>query len=549
MTFFNGRGEVVCELSYRELRAQATHAARRLLGLVDVTYGDRIALVAETRAEFVILFFACQYAGLVPVPLPATVSLGGREQYLRQLRFLIENSGARAAFASDEFVGLLRDSTQGLDLALAGRLEDLTALRPTEQKLVGSGVDDVAYVQYTSGSTRVARGAVITQRAVMCNLSAIITDGLAVGPNDRFFSWLPFYHDMGLVGKILVPVASQAPVAYLGTREFAMRPRMWLTLMERTQATISFGPPFGYELCARRLREGDGAKFDLSRWRVAGVGAEMIRPEALASFVRAVDGSGFTGNAFVPSYGMAEVGLAISFAQRERGVGVDHVDRDDCVKHRRARPVGRSNKARTPVRAFVDCGAPLPGVEVEVRGPNGEVLPEREIGTLWVHTASVMKGYLHQPEATAEVLKPDGWLDTGDLGYLHDGRIFVTGREKDMIIVGGRNFWPQDLEHVAESQESVRTGDSMAFSISDEGGERVVLLMQSRELDPAARARLRHTVHAHIKTEFGIHCHVELVDSHALPRTSSGKPSRSQARRMYEASLETSNGSGARSNS
>ncbi|HTO56390.1 MAG TPA: AMP-binding protein, partial [Pseudomonadales bacterium] len=363
----------------------------------------------------------------------------------------------------------------------------------------------------------------------------------------RFFSWLPFYHDMGLVGKILVPVASQAPVAYLGTREFAMRPRMWLTLMERTQATISFGPPFGYELCARRLRDGDGAKFDLSRWRVAGVGAEMIRPEALASFVRAVDGSGFTGDSFVPSYGMAEVGLAISFAQRERGVGVDHVDRDDCVKHRRARPVARSNKARTPVRAFVDCGAPLPGVEVEVRGPNGEVLPEREIGTLWVHTASVMKGYLHQPEATAEVLKPDGWLDTGDLGYLHDGRIFVTGREKDMIIVGGRNFWPQDLEHVAESQESVRTGDSMAFSISDEGGERVVLLMQSRELDPAARARLQHTVHAHIKTEFGIHCHVELVDSHALPRTSSGKPSRSQARRMYEASLETSNASGARS--
>ena len=238
MTFFNGRGEVVCELSYRELRAQAMHAARRLLGLVDVTYGDRIALVAETRAEFVILFFACQYAGLVPVPLPATVSLGGREQYLRQLRFLIENSGARAAFASDDFVGLLRDSTQGLDLALAGRLEDLSVLRPSEQKLVGSGLDDVAYVQYTSGSTRVARGAVITQRAVMCNLSAIITDGLAVGPNDRFFSWLPFYHDMGLVGKILVPVASQAPVAYLGTRLFAMRPRMWLTLIERTQATI-----------------------------------------------------------------------------------------------------------------------------------------------------------------------------------------------------------------------------------------------------------------------------------------------------------------------
>jgi fatty-acyl-CoA synthase len=538
MTFFNGRGEVVCELSYRELRAQAMHAARRLLGLVDVTRGDRIALVAETRAEFVILFFACQYAGLVPVPLPATVSLGGREQYLRQLRFLIENSGARAAFATDEFVELLRDATQGLGLALAGRLEDLNTMPGADVKLIGSGIDEIAYVQYTSGSTRVARGAVITQRAVMCNLTQIIGAGLDIRPDDRFFSWLPFYHDMGLVGKILVPIASQAPAAYLGTREFAMRPRMWLTLMERTQATISFGPPFGYELCARRLRDGDGAKFDLHRWRVAGVGAEMIRPEALESFVRAVDGSGFISSAFVPSYGMAEVGLAISFAQRERGVGVDYVDRNDCVKNRHARPVSKRNRNGAPVRAFVDCGAPLPGIQVEVRDAEGNLLPEREIGTLWVRTDSVMQGYLHQPEATAEVLTPEGWLDTGDLGYLLDGRIFVTGREKDMIIVGGRNFWPQDLEYVAESQETVRTGDSMAFSISDDSGERVVLLIQSRELDPEARIRLAHTVHAHIKTEFGIHCHVELVDSNALPRTSSGKPSRSQARRMYAASLE-----------
>jgi fatty-acyl-CoA synthase len=538
MTFFNGRGEVVCELSYRELRAQAMHAARRLLGLLDVKRGDRVALVAETRSEFVILFFACQYAGLVPVPLPATVSLGGREQYLRQLRFLIENSGARAAFATDEFVGLLRDATVGLRLALAGRLEDLNALPAVDIKLVGSHIDEIAYVQYTSGSTRVARGAVITQRAVMCNLTAIIGAGLDLRPDDRFFSWLPFYHDMGLVGKILVPVAAQAPVAYLGTREFAMRPRMWLTLMERTRATISFGPPFGYELCARRLRDGDGARFDLHRWRVAGVGAEMIRPEALDSFVRAVGGSGFTGDAFVPSYGMAEVGLAISFAHRDRGVGVDYVDRDDCVKHRHARSVSKLNGKRAPVRAFVDCGAPLPGIEVEVRDGDGKRLPEREIGTLWVRTDSVMQGYLHQPEATAEVLTPEGWLNTGDLGYLLDGRIFVTGREKDMIIVGGRNFWPQDLEYVAESQETVRTGDSMAFSISDDTGERVVLLIQSRELDPEARVRLQHTVHAHIKTEFGIYCHVELVDAQALPRTSSGKPSRSQARRMYAASLE-----------
>jgi fatty-acyl-CoA synthase len=539
MTFFNGRGEISQELSYRELRAQAQHAARRLVSLRNVKRGDRIALVAETKAEFVIAFFACQYAGLVPVPMPATVTLGGREQYLRQLRFLIENSRARAALATDEFVALLHDAAADLDLALAGTLDELNGLEACAAPLVSTAVDEVAYVQYTSGSTRVARGAVITERAVMCNLSAIITDGLGLGPRDRFFSWLPFYHDMGLVGKLLVPLAAQVPVAYLGTREFAMRPRMWLTLMDRTQATISFGPPFGYELCARRLRDGDGARFDLSRWRVAGVGAEMIRPEALSSFERAVAGSGFSGNAFVPSYGMAEVGLAISFAPRGRGTAVDYVDRNDCVRHRRARPVAPGGNVGVPVRAFVDCGRPLPGILTEVRDVHGAVLPEREIGTLWVRTASVMQGYLDQPEATAEVLSDDGWLNTGDLGYMLDGHIFVTGREKDMIIIGGRNFWPQDLEYVAESQASVRTGDSMAFSLADgEAGERVVLLIQSRELDPTARTQLQHTVHARIKTEFGIHCDVELVDSNALPRTSSGKPSRSQARRMYAASLE-----------
>ncbi len=188
---------------------------------------------------------------------------------------------------------------------------------------------------------------------------------------------------------------------------------------------------------------------------------------------------------------MAEVGLAISFAQRERGVGVDYVDRNDCVKTppctARIEAFNRERRADSRVRRLRRTAAGHRGRGARRR--TATVLPEREIGTLWVRTDSVMQGYLHQPEATAEVLTPDGWLDTGDLGYLLDGRIFVTGREKDMIIVGGRNFWPQDLEYVAESQETVRTGDSMAFSISDDAGERVVLLIQSRELDPEARVR------------------------------------------------------------
>jgi fatty-acyl-CoA synthase len=536
MAFFDGQGDLYRDLTYRELRERAREAALCLLALPGVVRGDRIALVAETKPEFAILFFACQYAGLVPVPLPATVSLGGREQYVRQLGYLVANSGARAVFSTDDFAEFVRDASAGANVALAGTLADLLSRDAVAALPAAPTPDEVAYVQYTSGSTRMARGAVITQHAVMCNLGGIIRDGLELRPTDRFFSWLPFYHDMGLVGKLLVPVAGQVPVGYVGTREFAMRPRLWLTLIEQTRATISFGPPFGYELCARRFRHGEGARFNLGHWRVAGVGAEMIRPEALASFVRAVHGSGFSANAFVPCYGMAEVGLAISFSSLGRGAAVDFVDRNDCVLRRQARPVVRSERDRVPVREFVDCGRPLPGIEVEVRGTDGRIVGEREIGTIWVKTDSVMQGYLDQPEATAEVLQ-DGWLNTGDLGYLLDGRIVVTGREKDIIIVGGRNFWPHDLEYVAESQPGVRTGDAMAFSLDTGAGEQVVVLVQCREREEHVRRRLQQAVRSRIKTEFGIECRVELVDAHALPRTSSGKPSRSQARRNYEASL------------
>jgi fatty-acyl-CoA synthase len=506
---------------------------------LNVSKGERIAIVAETRPEFAMMFFACQYAGLVPVPMPATVSLGGKDSYLEQLTFLIESSKSRAAFATEEFIDLLRDASRTLDLEFVGTVEEFDRVDPVDGALPTVHRDDVAYVQYTSGSTRVARGAVITQRAVMCNLEAIIRDGLGLTPDDRFFSWLPFYHDMGLVGKLLVPVAGQVPVAYLGTREFAMRPRLWLTLMDRTQATISFGPPFGYELCARRLRTGNGGKFKLDRWRVAGVGAEMIRPEALDAFVDAVQGSGFQRESFLPSYGMAEVGLAISFGQRGVGAGVDYVDRDRCVDERFAAEVPKLNRGRLAVREFVDCGAPLPGIRLRIRDHDGRRLRDREIGTVWVKTDSVMQGYLDEPVATADVLTEDGWLNTGDLGYTVSGRLIVTGREKDIIIVNGRNFWPHDLEYVAERQPCVRTGDAMAFSMDNGFGEQAVMLIQCRECNPKRRDDLQQRIQSNIRAEFSIDCQVELVDAHALPRTSSGKPSRSKAKRNYMASLNS----------
>ena len=268
--FYDGRGALTASLPYRELRARAVELARRLAPL---GRGQRLALVADTHPDFAVMLYACQYAGLVPVPLPAAVHLGGREVYIRHLRKMMRDCEAVAAFAPPAFIGFLREATDGLPLTLSGTMDEFMALDAADELPAPPSADELAYLQYTSGSTRFPRGTMITQAAVMANLKAIFNHGFQLGDDDRFCSWLPYYHDMGLVGIVLGCVATQRSVDYLPTRDFAMRPRLWLTLISRNRCTVSFSPPFGYTLCARRLRSGDAEALDLSAWRVAGVGA------------------------------------------------------------------------------------------------------------------------------------------------------------------------------------------------------------------------------------------------------------------------------------
>jgi fatty-acyl-CoA synthase len=374
----------------------------------------------------------------------------------------------------------------------------------------------------------------ITQQAVLSNLAGIIKHGVRIGPGDRCCSWLPFYHDMGLVGLVLVPTASQVSVDYLGTREFAVRPRQWLALMTRTKATISFSPPFGYDLCSRRLRPGEAAKFDLSNWRVAGVGAEMIRAESLQRFAEVLAPAGFDPTAFLVCYGMAECSLAISFAPLDEEFSVDCIDGDHLSNYREAVPVSTDGHATGRPRSFVDCGEPLPEFEVEIRDESGCVLPERRTGVIHLRGPSVMSGYFEAEEITAETLSADGWLNTGDVGYRIGAKLVITGRAKDLIIINGRNIWPQDLEYLAEQQSEVRSNDTLAFAAPGPGGiEMPVMVVQCRETDSEKRADLVTRISRLVRSELGIDCHVELVSLHTLPRTSSGKLSRSKARENY----------------
>jgi fatty-acyl-CoA synthase len=529
INFYSGKGELAVPLPYALLRERACRLARRLLGL-GLPRGSRMALVASTDADFVRFFFACQYAGLIPVPLPASVHLGGRQTIIENLREFVRSCRAQVAMATGAFYPFLAEAVAGLPLKYVGEPESYDALPEANLPLHSPSPDEIAYLQYTSGSTHFPHGVVITQKAVMANLSAIVLHGLRVRPGDRCTSWLPLYHDMGLVGFLLAPMASQLSVDYLSTNDFAMRPRLWPALISRNGGTISYSPTFGYALCARRIRPADVEQYDLSSWRIAGTGAEPVRPDILHRFAQLLAPAGFSSRAFVASYGMAECSLAVSFAPIGRGIEVDRIDVEALTWSGRAVPV-EDNASCREAKELVLCGSVLPGHELEIRDEEGRALPERQCGVVHVRGPSIMAGYLDDPEATREVLSPDGWLNTGDLAYVADGQLVITGRRKDLIIINGRNIWPQDIELLVEQLPEIRPRDVAAFSIAGVNDEEtVVLVVQCRQSDEGERCRLVEVIRGRVREAFGFDCMVELVSPHTLPLTSSGKVSRTMAR-------------------
>ena len=538
--FFTGRGAIYAAVSYRELREQALELAHKLLGL-GLEKGSRVALVAETNPDFIRFFYACQYAGLIPVALPASIKVGAHLAYVAQLQRLLEASDAAIGVASEGYLPFLQEASEGLAMRMVDTAEAFDALPASEQPLPQVKPEDISYIQYTSGSTRFPRGVIIKHQTAMANLQGIIGHGLMMNGDDRMMSWLPFYHDMGLVGFMLVPMAAQVSIDYLDTREFAMRPRQWLNLMTKSRATISFAPSFGYDLCARRVRPNDLSDYDLSNWRVAGIGAEMIRPETLEFFAELLEPCGFDRRAFLACYGMAECTLGVSFSPLQTGFTTHHIDSDQLADNHRAVLLEESDKPGRG-RHFVNCGVPLPDFEVQIRDGEETVLDDWHSGVIYLRGPSVMSGYFNLPEESSHALDEDGWLNTGDIGYLVDGVLTITGRKKDLIIVHGRNIWPQDLEHIAEAEPEVRSGDAVSFSVPDhEGEELCVLLVQCRETDSKKRNNLVRRLTALMRLEMSLDCYVELVPIHSLPRTSSGKLSRAKARLDFINSHEPEN--------
>ncbi|WP_196501889.1 fatty acyl-AMP ligase [Aestuariivirga litoralis] len=529
MNFYSGRGALEHVMPYADLRRRALVVARKLLS-TGLKRLERVAIVAETGPEFIITFFACQYAGLVPCPVPYSMYIGGREAYEQRIAGMLKAADAHAVVAPSDQVESLRAAAAMAGVTQVFTHEDIAAQPEAMSKLQGFGAEDVAYIQYSSGSTSAPKGVLISQRAITTNARGMVVFGLKTKPTDRGFSWLPLYHDMGLVGFCLGPMLSQCSIDYLATTAFARRPSLWLKLMSENRSTISFAPTFGYDLAAKRIGS-EVSKLDLSAWRAAGIGGDMVRADVLAEFARALEPAKFNGNVFLPSYGMAESTLALSFPPTGRAIRVDYIDKNILRHESRAVP---AEQGAADTRGYVACGRILPGHQMEVRDAAGQVLAERLVGRIFVKGPSLMSGYFHNVEATAEVIDDQGFLNTGDMGYLIDGEIVITGRAKDLILHNGRNIWPQDIEWAAERYAELNSGDVAAFAVEgDDGDDEVVVLVECRNSDTAEQEKLRHEVAKLVHQGSGVDCKIELVAPRSLPFTSSGKLSRAGARAKY----------------
>jgi fatty-acyl-CoA synthase len=527
LNFHDPRGKLVRAYRYAELRVDAIAMAHRLVA-AGIVKGDRIALVAETSPEFATLFFGAVYAGAWPVPLPLPTSFGGRDSYVDQLVTQLNSSDPKMLFYPVNLAAMAGDAA--LATGVTGHDWESFGQRPApQQTLPKAKPEDICYLQYSSGSTRFPHGVAVTHHSLLNNLASH-AHGMHFGPTDRCVSWLPWYHDMGLVGCLLSPTANQMSVDYIKTEDFARRPLAWLDMISRCDGTVlSYSPTFGYEICARRVssQTHPSERFDLSRWRVAGNGADMIRPDVMQAFVDAYSEAGFKASAFLPSYGLAEATLAVSVMPPGEGIVVELVKETELS--------GDDANAERPqrYRAIVNCGKPVRDMAVEVRAEDDAVLPERTIGKVWASGPSIMHSYFRNEAATSACLK-NGWLDTGDMGYLSDGYIYIVGRAKDMIIINGKNHWPQDIEWAVEQLPGFKSGDIAAFAITTQNGEESpAVLVQCRTTDGDERARLRDTIREKVRSITGMHCVIELVPPRTLPRTSSGKLSRAKARNLY----------------
>jgi fatty-acyl-CoA synthase len=512
--------------SYADIRHASMRVARSLRE-AGLRRGDLVALVLPDGEQFLIALFGASLAGVTPASVYPPSATGDLPRYFELTAAILRASGARVVVTTRALAPSFdraRTVCPELSLVLCSDDLDATALEPD----VWPALDDIAFVQFTSGSSSTPKGVALTHANVSANIDAFGgPSATAISPEDIGVSWLPLNHDMGLVGMALGALYAGRPCVLLPPQAFVKRPAEWLRAITRHRGTISFAPDFAYDLCVRRVKDLDG--LDLSSWRVAGCGAEPIHPSTLAAFSAKFAAAGFRDTSFLPCYGLAEHVLAATVSPRGRRPLIEHISADELTARRVAVPHAGEGRSL----ALVSCGSALPGHQLRIAGEDGRPLAERHVGEILLAGPSVMRGYYKERALTAETVR-DGWLHTGDLGYLSRDEVFVCGRAKDLIIVNGRKYHPQDIEWAVDRIGGVRRGRAVAFGVVRSGGaDRVVIVVEPSGTVPPDV--ITNAIRREIGDLFGLYVDdVVLVRSGTVGRTTSGKVQRAATRARYE---------------
>jgi 1-acyl-sn-glycerol-3-phosphate acyltransferase len=498
-----------------------------------VRRGDRVALMLPTGFDFLQSFMGILAAGAAAVPLYPPARLDRMAEYLKRQSRILANAEVAVLIGLPEAAPvsqMLRGAAPTLDTITTTR----ALLREaSEWKSEDGASDDLALIQYTSGSTGDPKGVPLTHANLLANIHAIAT-ALELRPTDVAASWLPMYHDMGLIGTWLCTLVQGIPLALMSPLSFLARPERWLWAIHQRRATLSAAPNFAYELCARKVKEEALVGLDLSSWRCALDGSEPVSAASLERFVLRFERYGLRHHAMTPVYGLAESAVALCFPPLDRGPLVDRVTRESFACDGIAAPALAQDASALE---FVSVGRPIAGHEVRLVDENDAELPDRVVGHLHFRGPSCTAGYFRNPGATASIMHPTGWLDSGDLAYRSAGELFITGRVKDLIIKSGRNLVPQEIEELAGSVEGVRKGCVAAFGLLDEelGTERLIVVAESRLAEPAERERLARDIIARVSEGVGVPPDVvQVVPPGTVPKTPSGKVRRAAARAAYQ---------------
>ncbi len=496
--------------------------------------GEAVALMLPTGRDYFFAFYAVVLAGGIPVPIYPPVRRAQLEDHLRRQSAILRNCRASMLITVADAKTVAHLLTSQVDsLHHVGTVEELTALdRPCE--VVARRADDIGFLQYTSGSTGNPKGVVLSHANLLANIRAD-GYGLQVKSSDVFVSWLPLYHDMGLIGGWLGSIYHAPRLVIMSPLSFLSRPQRWLWAIHRYGGTISAAPNFAFDLCVRRIDEKDIEGVDLSKWRIVANGAEAISPATISAFCDRFAAYGFKRATMFPVYGLAECTVGLTFSPIGRGPLIDTIDRDILARDGRAEPALPTTEGSRRLEV-VSCGLPLPRHEIRVVDGAGREFPERREGRLQFRGPSATSGYYRNPENTSELIR-DGWLETGDLAYIAAGELFITGRSKDLIIRAGRNIYPAELEGLIGELDGIRAGCVAVFGSQDpaSGTERLVVLAETRKQDPEARERLRTAIND-IATDVvaAPPDDVVLVSPNTVLKTSSGKIRRAASRELYE---------------